>query len=271
MANSLGNLVSKINSRASLDRSPKKNWVENAGGLPMYIRRIANHLHQEKGMTIGHAIATAVNACKKMCASGDTNWPGVQQVNAKSRSQACAAVASWEKKKISKVRVSKGLRSMPTDAEVGEILVGIGLAKRATRKRQSVDIHMSGAVSKRDNPRQMVFGWAQVARLADGSEKVDKQGDFIANVEDLEDAAYEFTLNSRDGGEMHIRKGVSRLVESFVSTVDKQRAMGIPPGAIPVGWWVGFKVDDPAVWEKVVKGDYPMFSVHGRGVRKAID
>lgn len=72
----------------------------------MYIRRISNHLHQEKGMTIGHAIATAVNVVRKMCATGDTNWKGKQNVNAGSRAEACAAVASWEKKKAS-ARVNK--------------------------------------------------------------------------------------------------------------------------------------------------------------------
>jgi peptidoglycan hydrolase-like protein with peptidoglycan-binding domain/ssDNA-binding Zn-finger/Zn-ribbon topoisomerase 1 len=86
----------------SLERVPgKQNWVDKAGGLPSYIERIAKHLHYEKGMTIGRAIAVAVNAVRKMCASGDVNFPGAQQVNVKSRAQACAAVASWEKKKAS--------------------------------------------------------------------------------------------------------------------------------------------------------------------------
>jgi hypothetical protein len=74
------------------------NWVEKAGGLPKYIKRISKHL-RSKGMTESHAIATAVNAAKKMCATGDLNWPGLQQVNPGSRAEACAAVASWEAKK----------------------------------------------------------------------------------------------------------------------------------------------------------------------------
>jgi len=65
------NHVSKLDTHAPLDRSPKANWVENAGGLPMFVRRIANHLNAEKGMSISHAIATAVNVVKKMCATGD--------------------------------------------------------------------------------------------------------------------------------------------------------------------------------------------------------
>ncbi len=68
------------------------------GGLPPYIKRISKHL-RAKGKTESHAIAIAVNAVKRMCASGDVSFPGVQQVNAKSRAEACAAVADWEAKK----------------------------------------------------------------------------------------------------------------------------------------------------------------------------
>jgi hypothetical protein len=83
-----------------LERKPggPDNWIERQGGLPNYIERIAVHLHA-KGMPISQAIATAVNAAKKMCATGDVNWPGVQQVNPGSRAQACAAVAKWESMK----------------------------------------------------------------------------------------------------------------------------------------------------------------------------
>jgi hypothetical protein len=74
------------------------NWVEDVGGLPQYIKRIAKHL-KAKGMAEGHAIATAVNVVKKYCATGDLNWPGWQQVNPGSKAEGCAAVASWEAKK----------------------------------------------------------------------------------------------------------------------------------------------------------------------------
>jgi 2'-5' RNA ligase len=74
------------------------NWVEKVGGLPKFIKRIVKHL-AAKGMQQSRAIATAVNVVKKMCASGDTNWPGKQDVNAGSRAEACTAVADWEAKK----------------------------------------------------------------------------------------------------------------------------------------------------------------------------
>ncbi len=81
----------------ALERKPggPDNWIERQGGLPRYIERIAVHLHR-KGMPISQAIATAVNAAKKMCATGDLNWPGLQNVNPGSRAEACAAVARWE-------------------------------------------------------------------------------------------------------------------------------------------------------------------------------
>jgi hypothetical protein len=74
------------------------NWVDDAGGLPPYIKRIEKHLIA-KGMDQSRAIATSVNAAKKMCATGDLNFPGSQQVNPGSKAEACAAVADWEAKK----------------------------------------------------------------------------------------------------------------------------------------------------------------------------
>lgn len=83
----------------------KTNWVEEAGGLPKYIERIAKHLRSERGMNTSRAIAVAVNVAKRMCATGDVNFPGRQSVNPKSRAEACAAVAQWEKMKA-KARAS---------------------------------------------------------------------------------------------------------------------------------------------------------------------
>lgn len=89
-------LVAKVSSRTmpDLERVPgKQNWVDHAGGLPDYIERIAKHLHYERGMTIGHAIATAVNRCKKWAS-------GVGNVNPDTRAKAAKAIAQWEAKKV---------------------------------------------------------------------------------------------------------------------------------------------------------------------------
>lgn len=75
-----------------LDRSPKENWVDKAGGLPSYIERIAKHLHSDRGMTISHAIAAAINRVKKWAA-------GTGDVKPDTRAKAAKAVAQWEKMK----------------------------------------------------------------------------------------------------------------------------------------------------------------------------
>ena len=283
-------VVRKLDTRAPLDRSPKKNWVENSGGLPMYIRRIANHLHAEKGMDIGHAIAVAVNAAKKMCASGDLNFPGKQNVNAGSHAEACAAVAEWEKKKAS-ARVSKGIKGRKMEDwefidHIMETKVPVELAisdeefDRLSKELEDPDdpdtaemenFTVEGEVSKVDEDKRLAFGWASIAYLPDGTLVDDKQGDVLDDVEEVEKSAYDFVVDCRDGGEMHIRKGIGTLVESVVFTPEKIESMGIPAGTVPLGWWVGFRVTDDEVWKAVKDGKYRMFSVHGRGTRKALD
>jgi hypothetical protein len=305
-------VVRKINSRASLDRSPKKNWVEQKGGLPDYIRRIANHLVQEKGFSISHAIATAINAAKKMNRSGDLNFPGRQKVNPKSRAEAAGAVAHWEKMKKSYV-ISKGLdddvsdkdflkvvedgyrnlsdgervqaladlfglenpyKNVPgleiSDEEFDELAAEVESPDDPDTS-SSASFEVSGTIEKVDEEKRQVFGWASIAYDAEGNLVGDRQGDFLDDVGEVEKSAYTFVLESRDGGEMHVRKGVSQLVESFVSTPEKWDAMKIPHGVLPIGWWVGYQVTDETVWKAVKDGKYRMFSVHGRGTRKAMD
>ena len=69
---------------ANLDRSPRSNWVERTGGLPDYIERIAKHLHAQ-GMSISHAIATAVNTVKRWAAGGTVTAHGGQRVTSKTQ------------------------------------------------------------------------------------------------------------------------------------------------------------------------------------------
>lgn len=127
------------------------------------------------------------------------------------------------------------------------------------------------SIYKTDDSKRLVFGWASVSITVDGVQLEDRHQDMI-DPEVLEDAAYEYVLNFRDTGEEHIstmrKKG--KLVESCVFTEEKQRAIGIPAGVIPVGWWIGFKIEDDAAWEKVKNGTYRMFSIEGKAVREEI-
>ena len=64
--------------------------------LPPEIEKIAKHLHYEKGKEKGVAIAIAISQCKKICATGHSNFG---QVNKEYRARVCASVAEWEKDK----------------------------------------------------------------------------------------------------------------------------------------------------------------------------
>lgn len=75
-----------------LDWSPKKNWVENEGGLPKYIEDVALALIRG-GMSRQRAIATAISQIKKWIASPNTK--------PETKAKAIAAIASWERLKKS--------------------------------------------------------------------------------------------------------------------------------------------------------------------------
>ena len=122
------------------------------------------------------------------------------------------------------------------------------------------------SITKSDNGRHLAFGWASIAIKNTGEVVEDWQDDIIEPAE-LENAAYGFVELYREGGEMHERGDAAVLVESVVFTEEKIKAMGIPDGVLPIGWWIGFKVTDKDVWEKVKDGTYQMFSIEGEAQR----
>lgn len=121
-------------------------------------------------------------------------------------------------------------------------------------------------IAKSDDEKMLAFGWANVSMRVGGELIEDWQGDII-EPEELEAAAYEYVRLYGDGGEMHERGGVAVLIESVVFTEDKMAVMGIPVGTLPVGWWIGFKVTDKDVWEKIKNGTYSMLSIEGEAER----
>lgn len=121
-------------------------------------------------------------------------------------------------------------------------------------------------IMKSDDDRRLAFGWASVAVRVDGKVIEDWQNDII-EPDELENAAYQYVELYREGGEMHERGGAAVLVESAVFTEEKMKVMGIPEGILPVGWWIGFRVLDESVWDKIKDGTYSMFSIEGEAER----
>lgn len=111
----------------------------------------------------------------------------------------------------------------------------------------------------------MVFGWAYVAKRADGTAVVDHSGDRVDNILALEQSVYKYVLKSREGNVMHTGELTAVLVESMMFTPEKCEALGLAKDALPVGWWVGFKILSEEAWEGVKNGTYSMFSIEGRG------
>lgn len=142
-----------------------------------------------------------------------------------------------------------------------------GEAYSTVEKRSGWDTPMK--VTKVDPDKHLVFGWASVAKR-DGKLIVDKQGDII-DVPDLEAAAYDFVLFSREGDLLHVTGPTSRCVESMVFTAEKCAKLNIPlpkddEGRPMEGWWVGFKIDSEPVWECYKRGELPEFSIGGEAV-----
>lgn len=127
-------------------------------------------------------------------------------------------------------------------------------------------------IAKSDDDKMLAFGWASIAIRANGEVIEDWQNDII-EPEVLEEAAYDYVRLFAVGGEMHDPDAgvVAELVESVVFTPEKMLAMGIPEGTLPIGWWIGFKVNDKDVWEKVKDGTYSMFSIEGEAVREEVE
>lgn len=83
-----------------------QNWIEKlpagmrAAWNRSIIYRAAVHMHREKGMPVGMAIASAINWAEHIAATGDVKqWKGPQTVNPKSVAECVAALALWESMK----------------------------------------------------------------------------------------------------------------------------------------------------------------------------
>jgi hypothetical protein len=126
------------------------------------------------------------------------------------------------------------------------------------------------AVAKVDEAQQNVFGWASIVAKADGTVIVDHQGDVIEPAE-LEGAAYQFMSDSRASGIDHDGQPADgEVIESMVMTVDKARAMGIPDGVMPTGWWLGVHIPDADQFAKAKTGERAFFSIEGTAIREPI-
>jgi hypothetical protein len=158
----------------------------------------------------------------------------------------------------------------------GDAVIGSVLNEKKPKNgvAKSVDeIEIFTEISKVDEDKRQIFGWASVTSI-NGQPVIDLQEDILP-LEEIEKAAYDFVEKSRVGGNMH-QKGdtgpihVSDMIESFVVTPEKKKAMGLPDD-FPEGWWTGFKVNDDATWADAKAGKLAGLSIHGSGRRIPVE
>lgn len=83
----------------SLNRSPKKNWVERAGQLPAAIQHMAKDIHEEKGVPLDEAIPIAISQAKKLApdhpkyAKAVAEWEALKAKNAAKKLKEAAPAA----------------------------------------------------------------------------------------------------------------------------------------------------------------------------------
>lgn len=124
---------------------------------------------------------------------------------------------------------------------------------------------------KKDSARRIVYGWASVS-VKDGDLVTDLQGDQI-EPEVLEQAVEDFMLEYRAGtadgaGVMHDTPPKCEVIASLVTTPDICKAFGLGCD-LPIGWILGLKVLDDAVWQRVVSGELKAFSIQGTAEKRA--
>lgn len=140
-------------------------------------------------------------------------------------------------------------------------------ARAPSSKKRTVKGQLK--IHKSEDDKMQAFGWASIA-VAPSGEQIKDYHEELIDPEELEQAAYAFVEFYREGGEMHERGGCAVLIESMVFTKEKFKALGIPEGTLPEGWFIGFKVTDPDVWDKVKSGEYSMFSIEGKATKEEI-
>ena len=128
----------------------------------------------------------------------------------------------------------------------------------------------SFTVVKVDEDKRLVSGIAMMSARADGSLITDLQGDQITP-DELEKAFVDYALWSRQGDVMHDNENVSSLVEMFVATPEKVKALFAGLGYNKdvsdykgAAAFVTYKVHSDEAWEKVKQAKLRGFSIYGR-------
>lgn len=175
-----------------------------------------------------------------------------------------------------KVRARKdqpGLGQVHVDAPLQNIGVSYAATARKNKLLTLIPEKVSLQIHKADQMKQIVYGVVLEPNV------LDTQSDFM-RPQDVEKTAHGYLKKAIRG-----KSSVSKLqhrtqaffkgkpglvpVESFIAPCDFTYEGSSEP--VTKGSWVlGLHVEDPQVWEGVMRGDYSGFSVGGSGIRQSM-
>ena len=153
------------------------------------------------------------------------------------------------------------LDSGGTEAEAFQAANGV-----AKRKRDMDEFTIRGEITKLNEELQIAWGWAYVSKeKVDGDQVVDYSGEF-AEWQEVQKTAHQFVLESGIGDVMHVLDA-GHIVDSIFFSPDIQKALGID---VPVGWFVGYHIENAEVWKAVKDKTLRSFSIGGSGIKEAV-
>ena len=129
---------------------------------------------------------------------------------------------------------------------------------------------LSGGVvtfEKADDAGRFVRGFASVISV-EGKPVEDWQGDVI-EMGELRKAAHRYVTDARVAKAMHAGSQVGEVVESVI--IDDAFAKAVGMSDTRRGWWIGMRVNDPAIQKRVAAGELKAFSIGGKGKRKKLE
>lgn len=119
---------------------------------------------------------------------------------------------------------------------------------------------------EKSQAKQVFYAWASVVEKG-GEAVVDWDGDGWTPAE-MEESAWNFCASGGQHGIRHSSLADSELVGSLAFTADLQKALGCDLGRI--GWLLGWRVHDSALWDDIDNGRLPMLSIGGSGIREPV-
>lgn len=246
----------------SLERKPggPDNWVERAGGLPDFIERIAKRLHYEKGMTISHAIATAVNTVRRWAVGGKVakyGDPNHKRVSPQTIAKAQKAWAEWNAKRAAgKLNLSEvefymidladsqvhGTSADSTGSATLSNMNLLDLAERAGKIEDPV-ARAAARASILDLSSSIPPKKAQNGKASDGRPSYKRQGKWGHGFVPLDKAAKE----AKAKGSPIAMKRMNRLFGSVKKKVATVQKASEPTGRAGSRSGLGRKKDDRTV------------------------